>query len=88
MQTLNIDASLAKPAAYRELHSQLTALLDGEHDGLANGANTVAALYQSLPGLNSVSRVPMTPNLIQVDPVPSEQPVSATESPYRHPVFS
>jgi L-methionine (R)-S-oxide reductase len=42
------DAELA----YRELARDLTALLAGEHDLVANAANTAALLYDALPGLN------------------------------------
>jgi L-methionine (R)-S-oxide reductase len=41
-----------KADAYRQLRSQLTALLDGERDGLANTANMSALLYEALPDLN------------------------------------
>jgi GAF domain-containing protein len=42
-------AAVDKPARYRELMPQLTALLDGELDLIANLANTVAALRECLP---------------------------------------
>lgn len=42
----------AKARAYRELDDALRALLAGEHDRIANLANTAALLYQSLPALN------------------------------------
>ncbi len=38
--------------SYVDLVEQLTALLDGEHDAIANAANTAALLMQSLPELN------------------------------------
>jgi L-methionine (R)-S-oxide reductase len=41
-----------KPVAYSELKAQLAALFADERDGLANAANTVAALYHGLPDLN------------------------------------
>jgi L-methionine (R)-S-oxide reductase len=41
-----------KPAAYATLESSLRALLEGEHDLVANAANFAALLYWSLPGLN------------------------------------
>jgi L-methionine (R)-S-oxide reductase len=41
-----------KPAAYRELAAQLTALLAGERDAVACAANTASLLYWSLPGVN------------------------------------
>lgn len=52
MHETKSTAGLAKPAAYRELHAQLKAVLAGERDGLANTANLAALLYQALPGLN------------------------------------
>lgn len=52
MHEIKSTAGLAKPAAYRELHAQLKAVLAGERDGLANAANLAALLYQALPGLN------------------------------------
>ncbi len=39
-------------AAYGELARDLTALLSGERDLIANAANTAALLYESLPDLN------------------------------------
>jgi len=39
---------------YEELRSQLTALLSGEADAIANAANTAALLYDSLPDVNWV----------------------------------
>lgn len=41
-----------KSAAYAELATSLRALLDGEHDLVANSANMAALLYWSLPDLN------------------------------------
>lgn len=41
-----------KAAAYAELEKQLTALLHGERDFIANCANTTALLWRSLPDLN------------------------------------
>jgi L-methionine (R)-S-oxide reductase len=40
------------PAAYAELARDLTALLSGERDLIANAANTAALIYDALPGLN------------------------------------
>ena len=37
---------------YRELTSQLGALLEGERDPIANAANTAALLFQMLPKVN------------------------------------
>ena len=45
-------SGLAKPVAYRELKAQLAGLFADERDGLANTANTAAALYHGLPDLN------------------------------------
>jgi GAF domain-containing protein len=39
-------------AAWRELARDLGALLAGEHDLVANAANTAALLFDALPGLN------------------------------------
>jgi GAF domain-containing protein len=39
-------------ALYHDLADELIALLAGEPDPVANAANTAAALYHSLPGLN------------------------------------
>jgi len=41
-----------KAAAYAELGTSLRALLDGEHDLVANAANMTALLYWNLPQLN------------------------------------
>jgi L-methionine (R)-S-oxide reductase len=38
--------------AYRDLARDLSALLAGERDLIANAANTAALLYDALPGLN------------------------------------
>jgi L-methionine (R)-S-oxide reductase len=40
------------PAAYAELARDLTALLSGERDLIANAANTAALIYDAVPGLN------------------------------------
>lgn len=45
-------AGLDKAAAYRELHTQLQALIADEADWIANLANTAALLYHSLADLN------------------------------------
>ena len=49
-------ASIAtsKPELYQELRSQLTSLLEGEPDAIANAANTAALLYHSMPDVNWV----------------------------------
>jgi len=41
-----------KSAAYAELAASLRALLEGEHDLIANAANMAALLFWSLPDLN------------------------------------
>jgi L-methionine (R)-S-oxide reductase len=52
--------SVSQPAAankiefYRELSLQLSSLLKGEHDPIANAANTAALLYHTLPDVNWV----------------------------------
>ena len=42
----------SKPALYAELAAQACALLEGEHDRIANAANLSALVYQALPQLN------------------------------------
>lgn len=42
----------SKPELYAELHEQLTGLLDGESDPIANSANMAALIWQSVPDLN------------------------------------
>ncbi len=44
--------SANKPEFYRELESQLSGLLTGERDTIANAANTSALLFQMMPDLN------------------------------------
>src|SRR5260370_1828744 len=52
--------SVTQPAAankiefYQELALQLASLLEGEHDSIANAANTAALLYHTLPDVNWV----------------------------------
>ena len=46
--------STNKPELYQELRSQLTSLLEGEPDAIANAANTAALLYHSMPDVNWV----------------------------------
>ncbi|TCR61739.1 GAF domain-containing protein [Bosea sp. BK604] len=43
---------VGKAELYRDLASQLTGLLEGESDPIANAANTSALLFQMLPQLN------------------------------------
>jgi GAF domain-containing protein len=52
MHVVEPTAHLPKSHAYRELQSQLSGLLAGERDGLANCANMAALLYEALPDLN------------------------------------
>jgi GAF domain-containing protein len=52
MHDLESTAHLSKADVYRQLRLQLTALLAGERDGLANCANVSALLYEALPDLN------------------------------------
>jgi L-methionine (R)-S-oxide reductase len=52
MHPRNPVSGLAKSVAYRELKAQLAGLFAEERDGLANAANTTAALYHGLPDLN------------------------------------
>jgi L-methionine (R)-S-oxide reductase len=49
-----ISQSLGKPEFYTEVRQQLTALLEGESDFVANIANTAALLNQLLPDVNWV----------------------------------
>lgn len=44
--------STDKPSFYRELAAQMTALLSGESDEIANAANAAALIFQSMPELN------------------------------------
>lgn len=52
MHEIKSTAGLAKADAYRELHAQLSAVLAGERDGLANTANMAALIFQALSELN------------------------------------
>lgn len=52
MHAVISTAELSKAAAYRELQGQLTALLAGERNALANCANLSALLYEAVPNLN------------------------------------
>jgi L-methionine (R)-S-oxide reductase len=52
MHAVKSTAELSKGDAYRELQGQLTALLAGERNALANCANTCALLYEVVPNLN------------------------------------
>lgn len=50
-ETSRID-STDKPSFYRELAAQMTALLSGESDEIANAANASALIFQTMPDLN------------------------------------
>lgn len=52
MHESHIDSTQPKPQLYRELVGELSALIAGEPDFIANLANASALLYQSLPDLN------------------------------------
>jgi L-methionine (R)-S-oxide reductase len=52
MPEIKSAAHPSKALAYRELHSQWTALLDGERDGLANTANLSSLIFHGLPGVS------------------------------------
>jgi GAF domain-containing protein len=52
MHAVKPTTELPKAAAYRELQGQLSALLAGERNALANCANMCALLYEALPNLN------------------------------------
>jgi L-methionine (R)-S-oxide reductase len=47
-----IADGVGKTEFYRELAAQLTALVEGECDAVANAANTSALLFQLMPDLN------------------------------------
>jgi GAF domain-containing protein len=52
MLVASATSGLDKPGSFAELHQQLTGVLEGERDGLANFANTAALIYRGLPELN------------------------------------
>jgi len=52
MPEMRIATAQSKAMAYRELHSQWAAFLDGERDGLANTANLSSLLFHGLPGVS------------------------------------
>lgn len=52
MHESHIDSTQPKPELYRELVKELSALIAGEPDFIANLANASALLYHSLPELN------------------------------------
>lgn len=51
-QTTELPTSGSKEELYAALAQQLTGLLEGEADAIANAANMSALLFQSLPDLN------------------------------------
>jgi GAF domain-containing protein len=52
MHELKATMGLPKAESYREVNSQLSGVLAGERNGLANAANMSALLYHLLPDLN------------------------------------
>ena len=52
MFTLHDRSWTNKAAGYQALAADLTALLQGERDLIANAANTAALLWHGLPGIN------------------------------------
>jgi len=48
----SVFSNLSKPEVYRELAAQLSAVIEGETDSVANMANCAALIFNSLPGLN------------------------------------
>jgi GAF domain-containing protein len=46
------DTPQAKRTMYEDLRAQLTGLVQGEHDWIANTANASALVFNSMPGLN------------------------------------
>jgi L-methionine (R)-S-oxide reductase len=54
MFSVSQPATSNKVELYRELSLQLSSLLEGERDSIANAANTAALLYHTLPDVNWV----------------------------------
>lgn len=52
MHDSHVDITLPKPALYAQLVEELSGLIAGERDFIANLANSAALLYHSLPDLN------------------------------------
>ena len=52
MHDSHIDITLPKPALYEQLVGELSGLIAGERDFIANLANSAALLYHCLPDLN------------------------------------
>ena len=47
-----VDSNQPKPSLYAEIAAQVQSLTAGEHDLVANLANTASLLYHSMPDLN------------------------------------
>jgi GAF domain-containing protein len=47
-----VPVAANKTEFYQELRAQLSSLLEGERDSIANAANTAALIYHSLPDVN------------------------------------
>ncbi len=54
MSFSSIELTGSKPEQYAQLAMQARALLEGEHDRIANAANLSALVYHALPDLNWV----------------------------------
>src|SRR6187431_3333608 len=52
MHESHIDSTQPKSVLYRQLVEELRGLIAGEHDWIANLANSAALIYHSLPDLN------------------------------------
>ena len=52
--SIELPQTANKQEFYRELALQLSGLLTGEHDAIANAANTASLLYHTLPDVNWV----------------------------------
>ena len=52
MFVTNDISNLSKPELYRELTAQISAVIEGETDPVANMANCAALIFNSLPGVN------------------------------------
>lgn len=52
--TIELPKTANKQEFYRELAVQLSGLLSGERDSIANAANTASLLYHALPDVNWV----------------------------------
>ena len=52
MNTPPVAPDLVKADAYNQIYAQLSGLMAGESDFLANSSNTVALLFHSLPHIN------------------------------------